>query len=251
MSRTGHADSATVWVVNWCCVWTGSMQRFSNTASCVDFPPWAIQKIQEKRFITDHLTIAEFFAMWDDSPQVKDAKSSLGVAKRLVQKGHVLHHGNTVFLEGDKLAAIVEKSLPWSDATIQNRLAVLRREIAPLENEKLRLQEIAYLRAKCILLAGLAALVVQFATMFHLTYAVYSWSETEPIAYFLRYAITIGAYMYFLKSNRMCGHADVYSWLKNQKLMDLYQKNGFDLGKYGRLSKEIERWERYARSSKN
>lgn len=232
-------------------MFTGPTQQYSSMASGVEFPHWAIQKIQEKRYTTDHMTIAEFFAMWDDSSQAKEAGSQLGVAKQLVQNGHVLQHGDTVFLEGEKLAGIVEKSLPWSGAAIEDRLALLKREIAPLEMENSRLQEIAYLRARRILLTGLAGLVIQFAAMFQLTYVVYTWSETEPVAYFMRYALTIGAYIYFMKSNQLCGHANVYSWLKNRKLMDLYQKNGFDFGKYGRLSKEIKRWERYARSLQN
>ncbi|TSK22517.1 Calcium uniporter protein, mitochondrial [Bagarius yarrelli] len=122
---------------------------------------------------------------------------------------------------------------------LQKKLDILKQELKPLEQMKVRLQKTAEHRSSRALWAGLALLSVQGGALAWLTWWVYSWDIMEPVTYFITYGTSMGVYAYYVLTKQDY----VYPDAKDRQFLHYFykgvKKQKFDVEKYNTLKDEL------------
>ncbi|GMH39500.1 hypothetical protein BSKO_07398 [Bryopsis sp. KO-2023] len=220
-----------------------------KTTSARPQPPfggveWAVRRVEEKRVTTKYMTTSDYMRLWSDANLSRENGERL--AKELLHRGVVMKLGNTVFLEGENVVRAVDEGIPDCPLEVKRKLESLESELEPLEKLKKELDQVAFTRSKRLLVGGLGGMILQFVVFSRLTFWDSSWDVIEPITYFTTLGLTMGAYLYFLKTKQKFRYHNVYNTVGDMTAQKLYEKHKLDYKKYRKLKGEVERWRRYS-----
>jgi len=124
-------------------------------------------------------------------------------------------------------------------AVHQEQLALIRKEVAPLELAQLELERQASRRAKQIMWASLGYCVIQAALVGRLTWWELSWDVMEPVTYMLTFVTAIIGLTYFNLTDTEYTYEGLKRTLTNRKLAKLYRSKGFDAATFEKLKQDI------------
>jgi len=125
------------------------------------------------------------------------------------------------------------------EAMLVKELEALKKELKPLEDQKLELEDWAEKRTSLVSWVGLGLMSVQFGVLARLTWWEYSWDIMEPVTYFVTYGTAVAAYAYFVltKEEYLFNDAAKRTWLMSfHKKAD---KHRWDVEKYNKLKQGI------------
>jgi len=125
------------------------------------------------------------------------------------------------------------------EAMLVKELEALKKELKPLEDQKLELEDWAEKRTSLVSWIGLGLMSVQFGVLARLTWWEYSWDIMEPVTYFVTYGTAISCYAYFVltKEEYLFNDAAKRTWLMSfHKKAD---KHRWDVEKYNKLKQGI------------
>lgn len=126
---------------------------------------------------------------------------------------------------------------------IVKELELLKDELAPLEDRRKFLAEMAERRTNNLTWVGLGLMSVQFGILARLTWWEYSWDIMEPVTYFVTYGTAIACYAYFVLTKQDYLLPDVRD---RQYLFTFHRrakKVEWDVNKYNALRDGISKLE--------
>jgi len=115
----------------------------------------------------------------------------------------------------------------------------LRREIAPLLAQKLKLDAKSNRYANLIMYGGLGFLVAQWCFLARLTWWEFNWDIMEPVTYFITFGTAVIGYAYFALQKRDYSFVDLRESILVNKMFKEYSKNNFDVDKYYALEYKL------------
>ena len=122
----------------------------------------------------------------------------------------------------------------------RTEIAVLETLLAPLEEEKRKLDVLASSFAKKVVIGALTYLIAQAWIVAKLTFASrLGWDIMEPVTYLVTFITGVFGLAYFSVSRRDYLYETVWDQVLNKRQEYLYEKNQFDLRKYDQLIDEL------------
>lgn len=154
------------------------------------------------------------------------------LVKNLDEAGVVLIFRNRVFLEPDKVADLLAKTMPFYLAAANDPRT---EELAKLQREKEEIDKIAHKQVRRMLWGALGAFSVQSLIFFRLTFWDLSWDVMEPITFFVTSSSLLAGFFFFVMTQRDPSYQDLMRTLLSNKQEKLIKKRGFNMERFKQL----------------
>lgn len=154
------------------------------------------------------------------------------VTRNLDEAGVILIFRNRVFLEPEKVAELLAKTMPFHLASENDpRLE----ELAQLQKEKEEIERIAHRQVRNMLWGALGAFSLQSVIFFRLTFWDLSWDVMEPITFFVTSSSLLAGFFFFVLTHRDPSYHDLMNTLLNNKQQKLMKKRHFNEERFKEL----------------
>lgn len=169
------------------------------------------------------------------------AVAGLGSAEEMQRLGDVRA------LVGQLYEALnVEEHQAQQEQRLIREIEDLQAELAPLEQRRQQLAELADKRSNNLIWLGLGMMSVQFGVLARLTWWEYSWDIMEPVTYFVTYGTAIACYAYFVltKQEYLFKEASDRQYLLNFYKRAQKPETVFDVARFNSLREGVYNAER-------
>lgn len=191
------------------------------------------------------MSYGELLREVQDSSAGLDEQGAEELCKALIKAGVVLQYRDVIYLRPEEVAEMVLGNLPHKQGEVENKLATLRKRLGPLIEVKNEIRDEARTRSAMYLNAGLLFLVSQFGIFYWLTFHELSWDVMEPVAYFFTLGYGILTYVYFLVQREDFDYLGFRKRVETEHETKEERKRNFDEILYKKLTRDVERYERY------
>eukprot|EP01025_Chloroclados_australasicus_P056583 TRINITY_DN7021_c1_g1_i1.p1 TRINITY_DN7021_c1_g1~~TRINITY_DN7021_c1_g1_i1.p1 ORF type:complete len:316 (-),score=31.92 TRINITY_DN7021_c1_g1_i1:214-1161(-) len=165
--------------------------------------------------------------------------------------GVVMKHCNMIYIRPLEVADMVLQALPDTEEEIQDKIKEIEKQLLPLQQRKEQCDRVAEFWSSTLVWGGFFFLVFQFILFFRFTFFTYSWDVMEPVTYFAGQVLVLLGYIYFLTTKEDFGLRNYTDRLRSTFAQQTQKQEKFDLERYNRLTKDIQRWQRYLRRFKH
>eukprot|EP00250_Pteridium_aquilinum_P024802 c29627_g1_i1 orf=407-1351(+) len=154
------------------------------------------------------------------------------VTKNLDEAGVVLIFRNRVFLQPERVAELLSKTMP-SHLAPENDPRI--EELDALQREKDEIEKIAHRQVKRMLWGAFGAFSFQSAVFFRLTFWDLSWDVMEPITFFVTSSSLLAGFFFFVITHRDPSYHDLMNTLLMNKQQKLMKKRRFNAERFKEL----------------
>jgi len=162
----------------------------------------------------------------------------------------VLRWNDVVYLRPAEIARDVLAQLPPTSTPDQEAaIAHIKEQLAPLEEVKEAVDTAARRRVTALQWVGLAVLLAQWSLFFRLTFWELSWDVMEPVSYFAGGSVVIGAYIYFMMTQRDMSYETMMQRMESKYKQEGYTGRNFDIHQYNKLTSSVRKLEAMARKA--
>lgn len=154
------------------------------------------------------------------------------VTKNLDEAGVILIFRNRVFLEPDKVAELLSKTMPFHLAPENDPRS---EELAQLQREKDEIDRIAQRQVRNMLWGAFGAFTIQSVVFFRLTFWDLSWDVMEPITFFVTSSSLLAGFFFFVLTHRDPSYHDLMNTLLSNKQQKLMKKRNFNVERFKEL----------------
>ncbi|MCO5601432.1 hypothetical protein L7F22_055553 [Adiantum nelumboides] len=148
------------------------------------------------------------------------------VTRNLDEAGVILLFRNRVFLEPDKVAELLAKTMPFHLASEDDPRV---EELAQLQKEKEEIDRLAHRQVRNMLWGALGAFTLQSVVFFRLTFWDLSWDVMEPITFFVTSSSLLAGFFFFVLTHRDPSYQDLMKTLLSNKQEKLMKKRHFNV----------------------
>eukprot|EP01026_Neomeris_dumetosa_P046342 TRINITY_DN39431_c0_g1_i2.p1 TRINITY_DN39431_c0_g1~~TRINITY_DN39431_c0_g1_i2.p1 ORF type:complete len:327 (+),score=28.57 TRINITY_DN39431_c0_g1_i2:250-1230(+) len=197
------------------------------------------------------LRYKEFVDMCIEDGFADTQSEAVEMCKAMHTAGVILKHCNTVYLRPEEVAEMVLDALPDTEDEIETKIQKLEQELLPLQQRKAQCDRKAEFWSLAFIWGGFVFLVCQFMVFFNFTFFTYSWDVMEPVTYFAGQVLVLLGYIYFLTTKEEFGFQNITDKLRTSFYKKSQQRERFDVERYNKLLRDVQRWQRYLKRFKH